>query len=152
MVTQTGIVDRALSLIKRWEGLSLKAYQDVAGLWTIGYGHLIRPGERFHPYGPVMHITQAEADALLVSDSAAARKAVADAVKVPLSAGERAALESLAFNIGGTSFAGSTLVRKLNAGDRAGAAAEFLRWVHAGGKVVQGLVNRREDERREFLT
>ncbi len=145
-------VGKSLSLIKRWEGLSLKAYQDVAGLWTIGYGHLIRPGEKYHPYGPVRDITQADAEELLARDSASARNAVVTYVKVPLTANQRMALESLAFNIGAGAFASSTLVRKLNAGDYAGAASEFLRWNKAGGVVVAGLTNRRYDEREVFLT
>jgi lysozyme len=145
-------VGKAVSLVKRWEGLRLDAYQDVAGFWTIGYGHLIRPGERFHPYGPVKRITEAEAAALLQADMASARNAVAQYVRVPLTAGQRAALESLAFNIGSGAFASSTLVRKLNAGDYAGAAEEFARWNKAGGAVVQGLANRRADERAVFLS
>lgn len=146
-----GFVMSGMELIKRWEGKRLDAYQDVAGLWTIGYGHLVRPGEPYHPYGPVRSITEAEAEQLLARDMSAARDAVARAVTVPLSQNERGALESLAFNIGANAFASSTLVRKLNAGDKAGAADEFLRWIHAGGKVVQGLVNRRHDERNVFL-
>lgn len=144
------IVDKAHALIKRWEGLRLDAYQDVAGLWTIGYGHLIKPGERYHPYGPVTRITEAEADALLDTDMFSARAAVDRAITRPMTEGERAAMVSLAFNIGGTAFQNSTLARKFNAGDTAGAAAEFARWNRAGGSVVQGLINRRAAEQEVF--
>jgi lysozyme len=146
------IMDKGASLVKRFEGLRLTAYQDVAGLWTVGYGHLVRPGERFHPYGPVKTITEEEASALLAADMTAARNAIASAVRVELTGSERAALESLAFNIGSGAFANSTLVKKLNAGDREGAADQFLVWNRAGGQVVQGLVNRRAAERTEFLS
>lgn len=146
------IMDKAASLVKRWEGLRLTAYKDVAGLWTIGYGHLVKPGERFHPYGTVTTITEEEASALLEADMNAARNAVASSVRVPITDNERAALVSLAYNIGGGAFAGSTLVRKLNAGDKAGAADQFLVWANAGGQRVQGLANRRASEREVFLT
>jgi lysozyme len=147
-----GWMMRATNLIKRWEGKNLDAYQDVAGLWTIGYGHLIKPGEPFFPYGTVRRITEAQATALLEQDMAEARAAVDAGVTVPATDGERAAMVSLAFNIGRAAFLNSTLLRLFNAGDKAGAAAQFDRWVKAGGVTVLGLVNRRAAERREFLS
>jgi lysozyme len=147
-----GWMTRATELIKRWEGKNLDAYLDVAGKWTIGYGHLIKPGEPFFPYGVVRSITEAQATELLEQDMAAARAAVEAGVKVPATDGERAAMVSLAFNIGRTAFLQSTLLRKFNAGDKVGAAAQFDKWIRAGGAVVTGLINRRAAERREFLS
>lgn len=128
-----------LDLIKGFEGLRLSAYQDSAGVWTIGYGHTgnVRPGDR---------ITQAQAEALLQKDTAWAQQAVRDQVKVPLSQGQFDALTSFTFNLGAGALEKSTLLKKLNAGDYAGAQAEFGKWVHAGGQVLQGLVRRRAAE------
>lgn len=130
---------QGLELIKGFEGLRLNAYQDSAGVWTIGYGHTggVRPGDR---------ITQAEAEAYLRQDTGWAQQAVRDLVRVPLSQGQFDALTSFTFNLGRGALEGSTLLRKLNAGDYAGAQAEFGRWVHAGGEVLQGLVRRRAAE------
>jgi len=132
-----------LDLIKGFEGLRLSAYQDAAGVWTIGYGHTgsVHPGDR---------ITQAQAEALLQKDTAWAQQAVRDQVKVPLTQGQFDALTSFTFNLGAGALAKSTLLRKLNAGDYAGAQAEFGKWVHAGGQVLQGLVRRRAAEAELF--
>lgn len=146
------MLNRAKELIAGEEGLSLKVYRDPgAGAWTIGYGHLIRPGERFHPYGPVMEITQAEADALFEADTRIAAKAVDDYVHVPLSDNQRAALTSFIFNVGVAAFAGSTLLRFLNAGNYAAAANELPRWNKDDGIVLPGLVKRRDREKQMFL-
>ncbi len=128
-----------LDLIKGFEGLRLSAYQDSAGVWTIGYGHTgnVKPGDR---------ITQAQAEELLQKDTAWAQQAVRDQVKVPLSQGQFDALTSFTFNLGAGALEKSTLLKKLNAGDYAGAQAEFGKWVHAGGQVLQGLVRRRAAE------
>jgi lysozyme len=140
-----------LDLIKSFEGYAraiagstdVKAYQDVVGIWTIGYGHTgsdVRSGLR---------ITQAQAEDLLRKDLATAERIVTNAVKVSLSDNEYAALVSFVFNTG--SLPGTTLLRMLNAGDRAGAADQFLRWNKAGGSVVEGLTRRRKAERALFL-
>jgi lysozyme len=121
-------IDKVRQLIAGEEGLRLNAYRDTGGAWTIGYGHLIKPGERFYPHGSVRSITRSEAESLFSADISAAKLAVITAVKVLLNDNQRAALESLAFNIGSRNFKGSTLVRLLNAGDYAGASAQFLVW------------------------
>lgn len=128
-----------IALIKQWEGLRLRAYQCSAGVWTIGYGHTgnVRAG---------MEITEEGADALLVSDIAKFERAVAQAVEVPLTQHQFDALVSFVFNVGEGAFKGSTLLRKLNAVQYDAVPAELMRWVHAGGKRVQGLVNRRAAE------
>ncbi len=136
---------RDIDLVKKWEGLRLEPYRDSAGLWTVGYGHLLPQGNTLKP------ITKQQADILLDHDIETARRAVSDLVTVPLTHNQRAALVSFVFNVGRGNFANSTLLRKLNAGDYDGAAREFGRWVYAGGRKVAGLENRRFDEMQTFI-
>lgn len=145
------VLDKAARLISGEEGERLTAYQDSGGAWTIGKGHLIKPGERFFPYGDVRTITKAESDSLFAKDLAEAQSGVS-MVKVPLNANERAALLSLVFNIGKSAFASSTLLKLLNTGDRAGAAAQFIRWDYDNGVRVAGLTHRRAREAALFQT
>jgi lysozyme len=142
------ISEKGLSLIKQWEGLRLKAYRDAAGILTIGYGHT----------GPDvvegMTITQEQADALLRKDIEKAERAVSTLVKVPLTQEQFDSIVSFVFNCGVGAFQRSTLLKKLNAGDYDGAAAEFDKWVYItrGGQKVKlsGLVKRRAAERALF--
>jgi lysozyme len=132
-------------LIEQSEGLRTHAYADSCGLWTIGYGHTraVRQGDR---------CDATQAAAWLCEDVAAAEAAVARQVEVPLSQGQFDALVDFVFNLGEGALQGSTLRRKLNAGDYRGAAAELARWCHAGGTVLPGLVTRRARERLLFET
>lgn len=139
-------MDPDYDLIKRFEGFSPTAYLDSAGLSTIGYGHLIKAGEYF------TSIDENEAAALLAKDTDTAVNAVKKLVSVPLTQNQYNALVSFVYNIGTGAFKDSTLLKKLNAGDYLGAAAEFMRWKYAGGQIVQGLVNRREQEKEVFLS
>lgn len=123
------------------EGRRYVAYRDVAGVITVcdGYtGKDIVPGRRY---------TDAECDALLNKDLARVKAQVDPLIKVSISETERAALYSFAYNVGPGAFARSTLLKKLNAGDHAGACNELKRWTYAGGKQWKGLVTRREIER-----
>lgn len=129
-----------LAHVKRWEGLRLDSYRDVAGVWTIGYGHTGSPA------APGVSITEAEAEVLLRSDLSTAETAVAQMVKVPLSDEQHAALVSFVFNVGVTAFAKSTLLKVLNDGAYDEVPAQLQRWVFAGGKRTPGLVNRRAAE------
>lgn len=138
----------ALNLIKSFEGKMLKAYKDPIGIWTIGYGHTAAAGPPSPKAGMV--ITSAQAEALLVKDLGKYEAAVRKAVKVPMTDNQYGALVSLCYNIGPGNFAKSTLVRKLNAGDVNGAAAQFDVWVNAGGKRLAGLVRRRNAEQALF--
>ena len=140
--------DRGVALIKAHEGLRLQAYQDPVGVWTIGYGHTTAAGPPKVERG--MKITDAGADAILRQDLAKFEGYVSSAVKVPLNQNEFDALVSFTFNLGPGNLRSSTLLKKLNAGDRAGAADEFLKWTKAGGKTLPGLVKRREAERALF--
>ena len=134
---------RGIDLIKRFEGLRLRAYDDGVGIPTIGYGHTagVKPG---------MTITADQAVQFLREDLHSAERGIDRLVSVHLCQHQFDALASLVFNIGGTAFRDSTLLRKLNAGDYTGAAAQFERWVHGGGKILPGLVKRRAAERAMF--
>lgn len=137
-----------IALVKHFEGLYLKAYQDSVGVWTIGWGHT----GLTHKDGTVKAgrvITRDEAGTLLRYDMDFFEGRVCRFISVPLSDDEYAALVSFDFNTGG--LGDSTLRRKLNAGDRAGAANEFQRWNKAGGRVLAGLTRRRKSERNLFL-
>jgi lysozyme len=129
-----------LALTKQFEGCELTAYQDQVGVWTIGYGHT--------GAGVVsgLTITQDQAEALLISDIAGAASFVNRVVTVPLKQNQFDALVDFAFNLGRANLGSSTLLRELNASNFDGAAAQFLVWNHAGGKVVAGLTRRRQAE------
>ncbi|OOG62000.1 lysozyme [Sinorhizobium sp. A49] len=131
-----------LSLVKQWEGLKTKAYRDVAGVWTIGYGHTSAAGAP--DVAPSMIITEARAEEILRADLATSEERVARMVKVPLTDNQFAVLVSFDFNTGG--LGKSTLLKKLNKGDYDAVPAELMKWVNAGGKRVKGLVNRRSAE------
>lgn len=129
--------------IAQYEGFSEEAYVPVPGdRITIGFGHTgpdVKLGDK---------ITVPDALTRLYRDVGVAESAIGRCVTVPLTQGEFDAYTSLAFNIGAQAFCDSTLVKRLNQGDYVGACEEIKRWVYAGGKVVPGLVNRRESEYR----
>ncbi len=128
-----------LELIRRFEGLRLKAYFCPAGVLTCGYGSTgpdIKPGTVW---------TKEQSEARMSSD--AARFAAAARVLCPGQADDTlAALADFAYNLGATRLAGSTLRRKINAGDIDGARVELKKWVRGGGKILPGLVVRRAAE------
>lgn len=155
--------DAGLNLIKSFEGIpdgdpttvKIDPYLDPIGIWTIGWGHAISVGGQFlrgkenrkaardlYPGG----ITLEQAEQLLRGDTLDACRDVASLVKVPVSDNQFAALVSFTFNLGRGNLAKSTLLKKLNGKDDAGAAAEFEKWNKAGGKVLAGLTRRREAE------
>lgn len=142
--------DKGISLIKQFEGCKLTAYQDSVGVWTIGYGWT-QPVDG-KPIRAGMTIKQETAERLLKTGLVSYESDVSRLVKVGLSQGQFDALVSFTYNLGARSLSTSTLLRKLNAGDYAGAADEFLRWNKAGGKVLNGLTRRREAERALFLS
>ncbi|NHQ81610.1 lysozyme [Chromobacterium vaccinii] len=133
-----------ISLIKQFEGVRLTAYQDMVGVWTIGYGHTgpeVKAG---------MTITQQQAEQLLATDLQTFETGVGKAVTVPLSANQFSALVSFSYNLGLGNLRSSTLLRLLNQGDYAGAGAQFPRWNRAGGQEVVGLTRRRQAEQSLF--
>lgn len=141
---------RGIEALTQREGVRLKAYQDVKGVWTIGVGHTAEAG----PPAPVkgMEISLAEAYALLAKDIVQYEKAVNDNVKVPLTQNQFDALVSLVYNIGGGAFRTSTLLKRLNEGNYKAAAEQFAVWKRAGPNIVQGLINRRKAEKLQFET
>ena len=162
-INQAGI-----DLIKSFEGIrdgdkltpNYDAYLCPANYWTIGYGHVVRSGgvmlsgkdneavaRRAYPVG----LTLEQCEELLAKDLADYCRAVENLVKVALTDNQFAALVSLAYNIGVSAFGGSTLLSKLNKRDYLNAAEQFLRWNRGGGKVLNGLVRRREAEKQLFL-
>jgi lysozyme len=130
-----------LELLKRSEGFRNRTYLDVAGFPTIGYGHRLLHPESF-PNG----IGEAQAAEILVSDVRDAEQAVERLVKVPLTQGQFDALVDFVFNLGQGRLAGSTLLADLNSGQYEAAAAQLLRWDHAGAQENAGLKARREAE------
>jgi len=132
-------------LIKKFEGCRLKAYKCPAGVLTIGYGHT--KGVTSNQI-----ITQAEADRLFDEDIKTFENAVNSLVKVPLTQNQFDALVSFTFNLGIGALKNSTLLRLLNKGDYRGASQQFGLWVHVGKIVLHGLVVRREEEKKLFLT
>ena len=134
------ISDAGIDLIKHYEGLQLNPYLCSAGKPTIGYGHT----------GPDVvfgkTITEADADKLLREDLHFAERGVETYTHVPLTQGQFDALVSFAFNLGVGAMRDSTMLKKVNASDFEGAAAEFGKWVHGGGRVLPGLIKRRAAE------
>lgn len=140
----------ALDLVKEFEGLKLTAYQDPVGIWTIGYGTTAAAGLGIVPKSG-MTITEAQAASYLMRGLEKFADQIKGGITVPVTGNQFGALVSLAYNIGPGAFLKSTLLRKLNAGDYAGAADQFLVWNKAKGKVLKGLTRRREAERALFL-
>lgn len=134
-----------IDFIKQWEGLRLRPYDDGYGNLTIGYGHLIKAGERFGA------ITEGQAEQILVNDLAYFMNQVNSLVRVPLTQSQFDALVSLAFNWG--QFAQSSHLQRLNAGDYAGTARRIGEHpVTSGGVFSRGLANRRRAEKAMFLS
>lgn len=138
------INQRGLDLIKSFEGLRLKAYLCPAGVPTIGYGSTlnVKMGTE---------ITEAEAELLLKRDLARFELGVAELTDPETTTGDQfSAMVSLAFNIGLTAFARSTVLKRHRLGNPVGAGNAFLMWNKAGGRVLPGLMRRREAERRLY--
>ena len=137
------IAKSTLDFITKEEGARNKAYKDSKGLWTIGVGHLIKADEQNLITAT---LTDEQVEDLLRSDLKWCSEAVETSVKVPLQQHQFDALYSLCFNIGGTNFAKSTVVKKINENDLQGAADAILMW-----NKPDVLVNRRKRERALFL-
>ena len=136
--------DVGIELIKKYEGYVLKAYKCPSGVWTIGYGHTngVKSG---------MQITKTQALDYLKQDLSTFENVVTNYVKVPLNQNQFDALVSFSFNCGTGALKTSTLLQKLNSSDYNGTANEFLKWNKSNGKVLNGLVKRRQEEKELFL-
>lgn len=138
---------QGLVIIKRWEQCKLRAYKPLpTDKWTIGWG---ATGPNIVE-GTVW--TQEQADADLANRIILLANQLALVIKVPVNDNQFGAMLSLTYNIGITAFTHSTLLKLLNQGDTQGASQQFLVWNKSGGKYVQGLMNRREDEQNLFNT
>lgn len=131
--------DTAVILSMMLEGVSLKAYKDVGGRWTVGYGTTDN-------VGPGTRITVAQAHAMMYHDLQTAAAGVKQHVTVQLAQNEFDALVLFVNNVGVHAFATSTLLRLLNAGQRNRAWPQLYRWCHVHGTVIRGLVKRRKIE------
>jgi lysozyme len=133
----------AIDLVKVSESCRLQAYQDTGGIWTIGYGHThgVKEGDT---------CTQEQADEWLAEDMQEAVDDVLRLVKVNLTQGQFAALVDFVFNLGVGQFQHSTLLKRINDRDFGLAGSEFSRWVYDDGKILGGLVTRREREKALF--
>lgn len=138
-------------MIRRFEGFSSFPYRCPAGVPTIGYGSTSYTDGRSVSMTD-QQITEKQAAALLLATLTQYEAAVNGNVTVPLSQSQFDALVDFAYNAGAKNLITSTLLKKLNSGDYAGAADQFGKWVFANGKVLAGLVKRREAERKLFLS
>ena len=145
---------KGAAFIAEHEGKVNHLYEDPAGHCTIGIGHLVHLGncDGDEPDEFKRGLSDQEVYDLFISDAKRYIDAVNRLVTVPLTQNQFDALVSFTFNLGEGALEESTLRRKLNAGDYEGAAAEFGKWVKAGGQVLAGLVRRRKDEAELFLT
>ena len=133
-----------LSLIKKFEGCELEAYQCSAGVWTIGYGHTkgVTPSDS---------ISQEEAEQMLVDELHEYESYVNEYVTVALSQNQFDALVSWVYNLGPANLSASTMLKVLNSGEYEDVPAQMKRWNKAGGKVLEGLIRRREAEACLFV-
>jgi lysozyme len=143
--------EKCLELIRRFEGFRSKAYRCPAGVWTIGYGST-RYADGTHVNQSDPPITETQADEIMRATLGEYERAVDRYVSVFVNQNEFDALVDFAYNAGAKNLLNSTLLKKLNAGDRKGAAKEFERWVYADGQILGGLVRRRMAERVLFET
>lgn len=133
------ISKEGLALIKKFEGFESRAYLCPAGVWTIGYGHTkdVKEGDEW---------SQAHAEHMLEIELEEFCEYVNKMVKVPLEQYQFDALVAWVYNLGAGNFKESTLLRVLNQGDYDDVPHQIKRWNKAGGRVLQGLVRRREAE------
>lgn len=146
-----GFPEEAVSLVASFEGFRVRPYQDLGGVWTIGYGSTyLLNGKPVTASTPT--VSEAMAAGLLRNVLVSFWDTIERLLKVPLTDRQGAAVLSLVYNIGETAFSRSTLLKKLNAGDLKGAADEFPKWNLIKGKVSRGLALRRAKERNLFLS
>ena len=148
-IDQMAVSPFGVDLICSFEGKRLTAYDDGVGVWTIGFGTTVYPNGIKVKKADTC--TEAQAKTYMAHDLKKFEVVVNNAVTVQLNQNQFDALVSLAYNIGASAFSQSTLVKNLNANDIRGAADQFDVWVSAGGKRMQGLVNRRSKEKQLFL-
>ena len=151
------VSQECIDMIKHHEGVRYEAYRCPALLWTIGVGHVIVPAHARVPFAdrknlelPVewnRKLSEDEVNEILKQDLARFEAGVLRLCPTGLTQHRFDSLVSFSFNVGLGNLQNSTLRRKHNRGDYEGAAEEFLKWAKAGGKVLRGLLNRRQDEK-----
>jgi len=154
------VSSKAIQMIKHHEGVRFKPYQCPAALWTIGVGHVIIPEHARLtidqrkvlpiPEGWDRKLGEDEVNAILRFDLDRFERGVEKFCPVALTQGQFDCLVSFSFNVGLGTLQRSTLRQKLLRGDKEGAGEELLKYCMAGGKVLRGLLNRRNDERTMF--
>lgn len=145
---------KGLDLLAQWEGIELKMYKDVAGLPTIGIGHLLTQDElssgKIFIQDKVARyadgLTKQQVIQLLSQDVENVEQFVTDQVQVDLKPHQFDTLVSFAFNVGNGAFKNSTLLKVLNKGLHDEVPNQLARWVYSGGRKIQGLINRRNNE------
>ncbi len=149
-----GVNPATLALIRRFEGLRLRAYRDAAGFWTIGYGHTSMAGPP--KVMPGMRISRKQAERILRADvervAGQVAKVLGPDVLSRLNENQFGALVSFAFNVGIGNVRRSSVLRAVRAGRLEEVPRLLLRWTKAGGRRLPGLVRRRRAEGRLWLT
>lgn len=142
-ITKKALTFSAASLIAlaTWEGFESKPYKDIGGVWTDGFGNT-------NQVVPNKSVTVPQALDRLNKNLNEFEATVNRCITKPMTQGQYDAFVKFSFNVGSNAFCRSTLVRKFNEGDSTGACNELRRWVFVKGRRVQGLVNRREAERK----
>lgn len=139
------IPSNTFELVKRYEGLRLKRYNDVTGHPTIGFGHLCKDNDG------LMEVSETHALEILHYDLGIAANAVLRLTKTPLNDNQFAALIDFVFNLGSGLFQASTLRAIINRRDFKDAPKQFERWVYSGSFKLNGLIARRKEEAKLFL-
>ena len=138
-----------LKLLKSFEGWRGRAYKDVTGVWTIGYGHTSRAGPP--AVVPGLTLSREEGEAILLRDLRMFADAIRPHIKVPLNDNQFSALLSFAYNVGPTNFKRSSVLRYVNQKRFAEVPGRLALWTKAGGTVLRGLSRRRAAEGALFL-
>lgn len=142
----TGVGMLTMAVTGGWEGLRLVAYKDIVGVWTACHGETkgIKPGMKF---------TKAQCDVMFIASLTEHEAGMRRCLKAPDAIPDKSyvAFVSVTYNIGVGGFCGSSMARRVNAGDLRGACEALMMWNKAGGKTVRGLTNRRAAERELCL-
>jgi lysozyme len=138
------VTEEGLALIRRFEGFRAGAYRCPAGVWTIGYGHTAAAGPP--EVKPGMRVSEAGARAILARDVERFAAEVRAALTREITPAQFSALVSFAYNVGASAFRRSSVLRAVNTGDFAAVPERLKLWVKADGRVLPGLVRRREAE------
>lgn len=140
------VSNQLIQLIKEFEGLKTIAYICPAGFKTIGYGHVLLENDNKD------QINQTQAEELLLQDIEKVETAVLRNIKIELTQGQFDALVSFTFNLGPACLQRSTLRQKVNRSEHQDVPKEIKRWIYAGGKILYGLVKRREIEANMYVS